>query len=268
MLDTGLLVQDGVPTMDSADEAFLVVEGGPDSDETISLPGPTNTMGRQSTNDVVVSEAGVSRRHAEIVEDGGVHYLRDLSTTNGTFVNDESIGEADHPLNDGDSIRLAASKVQYVFHSPAANTLQLTLVQPTLEGSAEVSAPGSPQTLVTEVTDPQRPAAQLEPDELYEGTVRLRLDAGGDTGVVVNFTKQLSDTLEFRVLRMANNREGGVDLWLALRQPLSLRSVISALEGVTGVSPTRGRDLSPDSGDAPLTITLGSGEPPPSPPAD
>ena len=246
--------------MGLTDEALLVVEGGPSGGESITLQGPTNTMGRQSTNDVVVPEAGVSRRHAEIVEDAGAYILRDLSTTNGTFVNGEGIEKEDYPLKDGDSIRLAASSVHYIFQFPTAKTLQLTLVQSAVEGQAESGESGAPETLLTDAIDVNS-AQPPEVDELYEGTVRLNLRAGGNMGPVVNFTQRLGDTPEFRVLRMANNREGGVDLWLALRQPVSLRRVLSALEGVAAVSPTRGRDLSIESSDAPLTLVLGTQEP-------
>ena len=60
---------------------------------------------------------------------------------------------------------------------------------------------------------------------------------------------------------MANNREGGVDVWLALRQPIALRRILSDTEGVSRVSLTRGRDLSPESEDAPLTVVLGAQDP-------
>lgn len=238
-----------------------MVDGGPDAGETILLKGPTSTMGRQSSNDVVVAEAGVSRQHAQIVEVDGAYYLRDLSTTNGTFVNGERIEEKDHPLSDGDSIRLAASKVQYIFQSPSANTLQLTLVQSVIEAP---SASSSPSTLMTDaVVAPEMAAQPDEKEELYEGTVRLNVRAEGSPAMVISLTQQLGDKPEFRVLRMANNKDVGVDLWVALRQPTSLRQVLGALDGVVAVSPTRGRDLSPESSDTPLTLTLNTVEPPP-----
>lgn len=247
--------------MDTGDQVLLVVDGGPDAGETILLNGPTSTMGRQSSNDVVVAEAGVSRQHAQIVEAKGAYYLRDLSTTNGTFVNGQKVENEDHPLSDGDSIRLAASKVQYIFQSPSANTLQLILVQSVIEPP---SASGAPSTLMTDAVAAPEIAAQLdEKDELYEGTVWLNVRAEGSPAMVISLTQQLGDKPEFRVLRMANNKDGGVDLWVALREPTSLRQVLGALNGVVAVSPTRGRDLSPDSSDAPLTLTLDTVEPPP-----
>ena len=251
--------------MDLPDEALLLIEGGPDNEEAIPVVGPTTTLGRQSSNDVVVAETGVSRKHAEIVQEEGGYYLRDLSTTNGTFVNRKKIGEEDHPLKDGDSIRLGASEVSLVFHSPMASTLQLTLVQSAIhdvpDGAEESEGPTKPleeppaNTRAVEVPGATGDAADDE--ALYEGTVRLNVQTQSNMGLVVNFTQRLREQPEFRLLRLSKNRKGGVDVWLALREPVSLRRLLSTVEGVVAVSLTRGRDLSPESADSPLTLTLG-----------
>ena len=71
-----------------ADEAILVAQGGLNDGELVPL-GHIK-MGRLSDNDVVVREKGVSRIHAEIVETDTEYRLRDLSSTNGTFVESPS----------------------------------------------------------------------------------------------------------------------------------------------------------------------------------
>ena len=96
--------------------AVLLVEGAPDDGEMIPLFGGTNRMGREATNEVVVNDAWVSRRHAKIVETEAGHYVRDLVSAHGTFVNGEKIGGR-HPLADGDRIQLGPSKVVFVFRS-------------------------------------------------------------------------------------------------------------------------------------------------------
>ena len=52
-----------------------------------------NTVGRNPTNDVVIHEASVSSFHAEITLDQNGAWVRDLQSTNGTFVDDEPITE-------------------------------------------------------------------------------------------------------------------------------------------------------------------------------
>ncbi len=234
------------------DEAVLEIEGSPDAGDPIPVRGPLTTMGRHPDNDVVVAEQGVSRKHAEIVAKDLEFHIEDLSTTNGTFVNDKKIPAEGHRLQDGDGIRLARSKVSFVFRSPMANTLQITLAHSLVE-----TVGVAPMTQV--VVAPQ------ETEDLYKGTVRLNLRAEGDKALVVQFTQRLSEKPEFRVLRLSNNSKGGVDVWLALREPLSLKSMLEAVQGVVDISPTSGRDLSPESSDSPLTVFLKSDDKRPEP---
>ena len=49
------------------------------------------TIGRASDNDLVVAHPSVSAHHAELHFDGEQFLLRDLSSSNGTFVNGERI---------------------------------------------------------------------------------------------------------------------------------------------------------------------------------
>jgi len=61
--------------------------------QTFNLHGGLNTVGRNPTNDVVIHEASVSSFHAEVtVDESGVR-VRDLQSTNGTFIDDEPIIE-------------------------------------------------------------------------------------------------------------------------------------------------------------------------------
>jgi DNA-binding NtrC family response regulator/pSer/pThr/pTyr-binding forkhead associated (FHA) protein len=68
-------------------------------------PGVT-TIGRSDGNTVVVDEFGVSARHAEIEMTGDGVSLRDLGSTNGTFINGRRIQSA--RLDPGDRILLGS----------------------------------------------------------------------------------------------------------------------------------------------------------------
>jgi pSer/pThr/pTyr-binding forkhead associated (FHA) protein len=68
------------------------------------------TMGRDSSNDVVVDDSSVSHDHAEIVRRKGLFYLIDRST-NGTFLQvegkaDRHIHHEEHPLEGQGRLRL------------------------------------------------------------------------------------------------------------------------------------------------------------------
>jgi pSer/pThr/pTyr-binding forkhead associated (FHA) protein len=48
-------------------------------------------LGRYPTNDIVIPDPYVSRRHARIFYNDGEWYIEDLDSTNGTIVNNEDI---------------------------------------------------------------------------------------------------------------------------------------------------------------------------------
>ena len=58
------------------------------------------TIGRSPFNDIILRSDSVSSRHAEIERDGDVWMVRDLGSSNGTFVNDLAIEECDIYHND------------------------------------------------------------------------------------------------------------------------------------------------------------------------
>ncbi len=63
------------------------------------------TIGRSHGNTLVLDGAQISRRHAEIVNEGDRFVLRDLGSRAGIFVNDETVGD-EHTLGHGDQIRI------------------------------------------------------------------------------------------------------------------------------------------------------------------
>ncbi|MDO5695607.1 MAG: DUF6382 domain-containing protein [Eubacteriales bacterium] len=65
-------------------------------------------IGSDTTNDLVLPQSHISRRHALITEGDGIYYLEDLDSTNGTSVNDVILTSGvRHPLSDGDVLRFA-----------------------------------------------------------------------------------------------------------------------------------------------------------------
>jgi hypothetical protein len=83
----------------------LVVPKGPLAGQHIVLFDGTACMGRGSMVDIELSDASVSRRHAEISVEGEEVRIRDLGSTNGTRLNGKQITSW-HQVRDGDEIRL------------------------------------------------------------------------------------------------------------------------------------------------------------------
>ncbi len=73
------------------------------------------TIGRLADNDLVVDEVMVSRRHAEIVQRGNRYVIRDLDSSNGTWVDGNRVSE--HPLASGNRIRIGNFELLFT-HEP------------------------------------------------------------------------------------------------------------------------------------------------------
>ncbi len=62
-------------------------------------------LGRFPTNDIVIPDPYVSRRHARIFYSDGKWFIEDLGSTNGTIVDNEDIrGKGTQELKDGSEI--------------------------------------------------------------------------------------------------------------------------------------------------------------------
>jgi hypothetical protein len=70
------------------------------------------TLGRSRDCEVVLDDANVSRRHAEVRPSGGSWIVRDLGSTNGVKVNGRRIQGA-QSLKDGDKITLGTSEIVF-----------------------------------------------------------------------------------------------------------------------------------------------------------
>ncbi|HLE29094.1 MAG TPA: adenylate/guanylate cyclase domain-containing protein [Anaerolineales bacterium] len=72
-----------------------------------NLKAGATTIGRKSDNDIVITDESASRYHAEIQcsADTDILVIRDLDSTNGTFVNRERLAQA-HVLRPEDQIRI------------------------------------------------------------------------------------------------------------------------------------------------------------------
>jgi diguanylate cyclase (GGDEF)-like protein len=103
-------------------EACLVVIYGQDLGRKFNLDAPTLVLGRSSKCDIQIDQESVSRAHSKIVNGGKNIRIRDLGSTNGTYVNDEPIEERN--LNDGDLIKigrtifkfLSGSNIERAYH--------------------------------------------------------------------------------------------------------------------------------------------------------
>jgi EAL domain-containing protein (putative c-di-GMP-specific phosphodiesterase class I) len=102
---------------------FFPQQGGP-AQKTVINSFPFS-LGRNDTTDLPINSTRVSREHAAIVRAGNTFRVRDLDSTNGTFVNGQRIEEA--TLTDGDIVAIA--DVEFTFFTGNAQTPRTTVTQ-------------------------------------------------------------------------------------------------------------------------------------------
>jgi hypothetical protein len=86
----------------------LVVDGPGTRHE---LTTGRNVIGRGTEADIRLPDTGVSRKHVDVVLEGGTAFAEDLGSTNGTLVNGRRISR--QALSDGDVIRIGHSVLVY-----------------------------------------------------------------------------------------------------------------------------------------------------------
>ncbi len=69
----------------------LVVRQGPNPGQIYELKKAEVAIGRDITNDIVINDAEVSRKHARLILEGGRYTMEDLNSTNGTYIDGQRL---------------------------------------------------------------------------------------------------------------------------------------------------------------------------------
>jgi hypothetical protein len=96
---------------------LLVIRRQDASSAELEWVKPILTLGRDIANDIIIDHPLASRRHARLEHDETGYFVRDLESTNGTFVNGDRIDGA-RPLRNQDRVWVADTEV--IFNDPEA----------------------------------------------------------------------------------------------------------------------------------------------------
>ena len=170
---------------------------------TFDIKGEESVVGREPGMAVNIALAGVSRRHARIVWDGKSHWIEDLKSTNGTFINGQAVQR--ERLRHLDVITLG-KKVDLVFvvRAEEAHTFKrLGILQAAL---VPESAEGLPYEIaVGEVTLGRSSTSNVTVDHAAVSKLHARLerrseqlilqDLGSANGTFLNGTRVTTSVL-------------------------------------------------------------------------
>jgi pSer/pThr/pTyr-binding forkhead associated (FHA) protein len=157
----------------------MVMRSGPSVGKVYPLDKPEMFVGRDLSNDIVINDPEISRRHARLFNQGNTYVLEDLGSTNGSFVNGQRL-MGPNVLRPGDMITFG-ERMSLVFESSDFDQ-DATMVNPSArpsysdQGPAQVYSP--PPSSPPPYTPPPSAAAYpppmnqpARPVENYSGQV-------------------------------------------------------------------------------------------------
>ncbi len=141
----------------------LIMRSGPTPEKAFELNQPVITIGRDFSNEIVINDVEVSRRHARLTAQTGGFVLDDMGSTNGTFVNGQRLlgphllrpGEL---ISFGEKVSLSFEAIQFDSNATVVTPLNLPPYQ---EPSAPYNASYAPPA--AQQQPPMQPPAQPAP---------------------------------------------------------------------------------------------------------
>ena len=150
----------------------------------IPLAKERMTIGRKAQNDIQIDNLAISGEHAVVITILNDSFLEDMGSTNGTFVNGQSVKK--HFLQNGDTIELGKYRLKYVNEAPqqaAPQDFEKTMIlRPGAVPKAPDPAPAAPAA-------PAAPPPAAAP-ALPLGAIQIL--SGGNAGKELELSKSLT----------------------------------------------------------------------------
>jgi hypothetical protein len=132
----------------------LTMRSGPNPGTVYALDSDQISIGRDSSNDIAVNDAEVSRHHSRLTFQGGKYVLEDMGSTNGTFVNGQRL-TGPRVLKSGEVISFG-EQIVFVYEAVESDT-GATMISP----RAGAAAAPPPRPITTPPPAPQAYAGQM-----------------------------------------------------------------------------------------------------------
>lgn len=148
----------------------LTVLQGPDKGRRFDLPDSEPQMIGRSAESLPLTDQTISRRHAELTPDDGKWFIRDLRSSNGTFVNGTRVNGT-RQLRVGDQIRTGMTLLLFgesLEHKPKPDLVRL-VGKDKIDVSLETTVASSDDSMIMAVPEPSQ-AAVLQLQVIYELT--------------------------------------------------------------------------------------------------
>ncbi len=120
-----------IPKLPRGDDRahYLAVTEGPRAGWRLELGDQPLLIGRDATADVDLEDHAVSGRHCEVLLIRGHLMIRDLGSSNGTYIDDEALGNEPRELPVGAVLQVGSSVLEHVLSSKREVAQQVQLTQ-------------------------------------------------------------------------------------------------------------------------------------------
>jgi predicted component of type VI protein secretion system len=184
----------------------LVVGQGTAKGRLIPISLPQFVIGRDSKCHLRPVSQTISKRHCELLIREDRAFVKDLGSTNGTFVNDQQV-RGERELNDGDVLKVGP--LDFGVRIEAAAAVEAQVEKPTqVEKETQAPPPPAPKAPAKPAPKVVQPKLEAKADALDEdavGSLLLELTEGEE----VNPNDSLSGSTIMEVLQPQADDEKG-----------------------------------------------------------
>ncbi len=120
----------------------LVIKKGPGVGRDHALGASECVVGRDPAATFTIDDSLASRRHFRVVAEGGIWYVEDLGSTNGTLVNGSRAQRS--RLSDGDTIRAGKTRLTFVQKDLFGGSGSAAAAQPAAKPAPAPKGPPAP----------------------------------------------------------------------------------------------------------------------------
>jgi hypothetical protein len=226
--------------------ARVIIRLGSQPEEVYLLDANLTSLGRESSNDIVIADYEVSRRHARILHKDDGYSIEDLGSTNGTFVNGYRLaGQAQ--LFHGDTIELGQSvSIDFLAEPKAAKEP----VAAEANVAAAVVADAMSDEVVAEEADDQESVAEEADAEEADAAESVAEPAPVAGAIATEAVAEEADDQEHEELEVPTAEEVAVEQSVADAddaldegQPLAVAEPVAAAEPLDEVEPVLEAEL-------------------------
>lgn len=159
---------------------------GPEKGQSYNLINETIDIGRSPENDINMADRSISRKHLRIHREGNAYFIRDLQSTNGTYVNDQQITPGKE-VKVEEGIPIAVGNIFFTINKPYSGDIQA--IRDSIDYSEDLNEKA-------EVYKKDRPLTAIRNMELIQKVSKVLMESLDINEILENVLDAIFDLLE------------------------------------------------------------------------